>query len=440
MTELTSGADGLQQQRGRRSSRAARADSESDSNDGARTASSLMRTMALQRRRECDALQQRARQEDTTTRAAMTMRQCNDRREKRQRVAAGSGTVNAVEQRRGGALPDRSIPDETTTVDKLLSGCRRYLPIECTLGAFIRVCGYLIVARVRAGRQVSYPEPESAGLLPRLNELLIGTPCYRADDRGSGKRHRVPVKCTDRDRGLVMHRDKDKDTMFHLDRDFNVPVWECGQPGHFTSRCSQQRACTAEPGADSCYCQSNICCEDVALSYIDGRRQMVCSLLGDLEGAQLIMEEPSLSWRSPSLQSKMGVWPWTGMALGGLISDTKIEEIKKLNKRSDERREREKKGEREKRDRKEREGSGADEEQGRRRAREVTPVVAGTTELTKAPDETQAKDSATARTAELTGGVGGLRKRDSKRRHGRRSSPMADGGSSGGARRGDAFR
>ncbi|KAK9088946.1 hypothetical protein Scep_028028 [Stephania cephalantha] len=34
---------------------------------------------------------------------------------------------------------------------------RRYLPIECTLGALIRVCRYFIVARARAGRQVSRP-------------------------------------------------------------------------------------------------------------------------------------------------------------------------------------------------------------------------------------------------------------------------------------------
>ncbi|KAK9105547.1 hypothetical protein Scep_022391 [Stephania cephalantha] len=40
---------------------------------------------------------------------------------------------------------------------------------------------------------------------------------------------------------------------------------------------------------------SNIYCEDVALAYIDGRRQMVCSLLGGLGGAQLVAEEPSLS-------------------------------------------------------------------------------------------------------------------------------------------------
>ncbi|KAK9111442.1 hypothetical protein Scep_018961 [Stephania cephalantha] len=40
------------------------------------------------------------------------------------------------------------------------------------LSGLIRVCGYLIVARVRAGRQVSRLEPEFAGLLPRLNDLL----------------------------------------------------------------------------------------------------------------------------------------------------------------------------------------------------------------------------------------------------------------------------
>ncbi|KAK9114510.1 hypothetical protein Syun_021307 [Stephania yunnanensis] len=34
-------------------------------------------------------------------------------------------------------------------------------------------------------------------------------------------RVRVSVKCTDRDRGLVMHRDKDRDDMLHVDRNFN---------------------------------------------------------------------------------------------------------------------------------------------------------------------------------------------------------------------------
>ncbi|KAK9127032.1 hypothetical protein Syun_015829 [Stephania yunnanensis] len=85
-----------------------------------------------------------------------------------------------------------------------------------------------------------------------------------------------PVECTDRDNDLVMHRGKDMD-MFQLERDF----------------------------------------DDVALEYIDGRRQMVCSLLGGRGGAQLVTEEPSLSRRSPALQSKMGVWPWADW-LGGL--------------------------------------------------------------------------------------------------------------------------
>ncbi|KAK9093870.1 hypothetical protein Scep_025339 [Stephania cephalantha] len=40
---------------------------------------------------------------------------------------------------------------------------------------------------------------------------------------------------------------------------------------------------------------SNICCEDVALAYIDGRRQMVCYLLGGLGGAQLVAEEPTVA-------------------------------------------------------------------------------------------------------------------------------------------------
>ncbi|KAK9082400.1 hypothetical protein Syun_031279 [Stephania yunnanensis] len=40
--------------------------------------------------------------------------------------------------------------------------------------------------------------------------------------------------------------------------------------------------------------------EDVALAYIDGRRQMVCSLLGGHGGAQLVTEEPSSSRRSPA--------------------------------------------------------------------------------------------------------------------------------------------
>ncbi|KAK9157435.1 hypothetical protein Scep_004009 [Stephania cephalantha] len=63
---------------------------------------------------------------------------------------------------------------------ELLSGRRRYLPIECTLGALIRVRRYLIVARVRVGRHGARPNPKSAGIFPRLNDLLVGTPCYLA--------------------------------------------------------------------------------------------------------------------------------------------------------------------------------------------------------------------------------------------------------------------
>ncbi|KAK9148613.1 hypothetical protein Scep_007370 [Stephania cephalantha] len=47
----------------------------------------------------------------------------------------------------------------------------------------------------------------------------------------------------------------------------------------------------------------------------DDAMEMVCSLLGGLGGAQPVAEEPSLSRRSPALQSKMGVWPWASMAL-----------------------------------------------------------------------------------------------------------------------------
>ncbi|KAK9112628.1 hypothetical protein Scep_020147 [Stephania cephalantha] len=79
-------------------------------------------------------------------------------------------------------------------------------------------------------------------------------------------RVRDPVECTDRDSDLVMHRGKDMD-MFQLERDFNVP--------------------------------------DVALAYIDGKRQMVCSLLRRYRrsparrgGAQLVAEEPSPTERS----------------------------------------------------------------------------------------------------------------------------------------------
>ncbi|KAK9139803.1 hypothetical protein Scep_009484 [Stephania cephalantha] len=149
----------------------------------------------------------------------------------------------------------------------------------------------------RAGRQGSRPKHECL-MVQRRVTLVYYSSQHRRSLAVARDRVRDPVECTDKDSDLVMHRDKDMD-MFHLDRDFNVSVWAYGQPG------------TAELETDSCYCL-----RDVALAYIDGRRQMACSLLGGLGGAQLVVEEPSLSRRSPALQSKMGVWPWASMALG----------------------------------------------------------------------------------------------------------------------------
>ncbi|KAK9147457.1 hypothetical protein Scep_006214 [Stephania cephalantha] len=122
----------------------------------------------------------------------------------RRAAPAGGGAMSARpagqrRRQRGGALSIgwmRDFDEITTTrwsgsIDKrvvvtvylryeLLSGRRRYLPIECTFEALIRVCGYLIVARVRAGRHGTRPKPESAGIFPRLNDLLVGTTCYLA--------------------------------------------------------------------------------------------------------------------------------------------------------------------------------------------------------------------------------------------------------------------
>ncbi|KAK9150222.1 hypothetical protein Syun_008531 [Stephania yunnanensis] len=103
-----------------------------------------------------------------------------------------------------------------------------------------------------------------------LRAYCVSTMCgvYGASVRWTNAEVRDPVESIDRDSDLVMHRDKDM-YMFQLERDFNVPVWAYGQPG------------------DRWY----VLCLEVA-------------------------EEPSSSRRSPALQSKMGVWPWAGMALG----------------------------------------------------------------------------------------------------------------------------
>ncbi|KAK9169200.1 hypothetical protein Syun_001340 [Stephania yunnanensis] len=111
-----------------------------------------------------------------------------------------------------------------------------------------------------------------------------------------------PAECTDRDSYLVMNRDKDMD-MVHLDRDFNVSAWAYGQPS------------TEEPETYACYCHV--------------RRQMVYSLLGGLGGAQLVTKEPSLSRRSPVLQSKMGAWPWAGQGrLWDLLVEMRMSEFR----------------------------------------------------------------------------------------------------------------
>ncbi|KAK9128206.1 hypothetical protein Syun_017003 [Stephania yunnanensis] len=60
-----------------------------------------------------------------------------------------------------------------------------YLRYEL-LSGLIGVCGYLIVARVRAGRQGFRPEPESAGLLSRLIDLLTGSRFVKNWDRHIG--------------------------------------------------------------------------------------------------------------------------------------------------------------------------------------------------------------------------------------------------------------
>ncbi|KAK9166433.1 hypothetical protein Scep_001624 [Stephania cephalantha] len=87
--------------------------------------------------------------------------------------------------------------------------------------------------------------------------------------------------------------------------DFNVPVWACGQPG------------TAEPGTDSCYCHVRWC--------------VLC-----LE----VSEEPSSSRRSPTLQSKMGVWPWAGQGrmwdlfVGMRMFESRVETLRGTPSRS----------------------------------------------------------------------------------------------------------
>ncbi|KAK9086792.1 hypothetical protein Syun_029186 [Stephania yunnanensis] len=103
---------------------------------------------------------------------------------------------------------------------------------------------------------------------------------------------RDPVECTDRDNGLVMHKDKDMN-MFHLDRDFNVPVWECGQPG------------ITEP--EQIHAISTSCPTTTPRTRIEGDRWYVLCLE--------VSEEPSSSRRAQPYKVRWGyglglVWPW----------------------------------------------------------------------------------------------------------------------------------
>ncbi|KAK9100356.1 hypothetical protein Scep_023786 [Stephania cephalantha] len=150
---------------------------------------------------------------------------------------------------------------------ELLSGLCRYLPIECTLRALIRVRRYLIVGR---GKEHS-----------NIRNIRVRN-----------------VECKDRDSDLVMHEGKDMD-MFRLEREFqhtSMGVW--------TTR------------IDSCYCHVR---SDYYPSYLieDG-----------VFFAYEISEEPSSSRRSPACRGGIQpyrvrwgyglgrVWPWAGMALG----------------------------------------------------------------------------------------------------------------------------
>ncbi|KAK9099021.1 hypothetical protein Syun_026066 [Stephania yunnanensis] len=92
---------------------------------------------------------------------------------------------------------------------------------------------------------------------------------------------RVPVKCRDRDRGLVRHRDK---TETSCSIRIEISTYLCRSvDSQVTSPVRVHNSELAQQSQE----------QDVALTYINGRRQMVCSLLGGHGGAQLITEEPS---------------------------------------------------------------------------------------------------------------------------------------------------
>ncbi|KAK9148855.1 hypothetical protein Scep_007612 [Stephania cephalantha] len=178
------------------------------------------------------------------------------------------------------------------------------------------VCGYLIVARVRAGRQVSRPELESAGLLPRFNDLLMV--CYLLRDLGGAQ--------------LVMEEPSLSRRSPALQSKMGVTSPGRVHSSKQTQQSQEQSHVVAAPG----------CCPDILMG---GDRW--CALC--LE----ISEEPSSSWRSPfcrggaqAYRVKWGyglglVWPWAGR--------------NKEREREKKRRERRERGKERKRRRRERE-------------------------------------------------------------------------------------
>ncbi|KAK9119712.1 hypothetical protein Scep_017805 [Stephania cephalantha] len=63
--------------------------------------------------RDCEGRRRAAARSTTPARTRTPARGSDAGKEEERWISSGSGAVNGVEQRRGGALPDRSIPDET---------------------------------------------------------------------------------------------------------------------------------------------------------------------------------------------------------------------------------------------------------------------------------------------------------------------------------------
>ncbi|KAK9126501.1 hypothetical protein Scep_015347 [Stephania cephalantha] len=149
-----------------------------------------------------------------------------------------------------------------------------------------------------------------------------------AKDRDKVK---VPVKCRDRDRGLVRHRDWDRDNMFHLDRDFNVLVGSVDSQVtspvrvHSSGQAQQSQEqihVVVAPGPTTTHrnlIEGISWFETHSNREATDDREKLIYILSDISADMMmrggrwcvlcleISEEPSLSRRSPTLQSKMGL-------------------------------------------------------------------------------------------------------------------------------------